>query len=158
MAYLSFWLWLEKYLVTMGPYFGALIPSNIIPWLLTHLHIDINDSILDGENISHAMCWLDEFETINKPKPSCRFHRWYHSRRFHRRYRGFILVGGISDKSLFEINSTTKVCSSWMLMRMDPLLKLLSKTWLAFFLLSDKMKMTIRKAGNLQKPPPRHAI
>ena len=39
----------------------------------------------------------------------------------------FFLVGGISDKSLFEINSYIKVSNSWMLMRMDPLLTLLCK-------------------------------
>ena len=57
--YLSFWLWLEKYLVTMYPYFGRLIPFNFVPWLLTDFacdSIDINDSNLDGENISHARC------------------------------------------------------------------------------------------------------
>ena len=35
--------------------------------------------------------------------------------------------------------------------KMDPLLKLLSKTWLAFFLLSNKIKMIIRKAGQSSK-------
>ena len=52
--YLSFWLWLEKYLVTTDPYFGTLIPSNFVPWLLTHFacdNIDINDSNLDDEKI-----------------------------------------------------------------------------------------------------------
>ena len=63
----------------------------------------------------------------------------------------FLLVGGISDQSLFEINSTIKVSSSWILMKMDSLLELLSKPWLAFFLLSGKMKMTIRKAGHFSK-------
>ena len=45
----------------------------------------------------------------------------------------FLVVGGISDKSLFGINSTFKFSSSWRVLRMDPLLKLLPKTWLAFF-------------------------
>ena len=68
--YLSFWLWLEKYLVTMDPYCGTLIPSNLIPLSLPHFacgNIDINYSILDCENISHATYWTDEFETVNKP-------------------------------------------------------------------------------------------
>ena len=68
--YNSFWLRLEKYLVTMDPYLGTLIPSKfVVPWLLTHFPcdtIDINDSFLDGENISHAMCWLDEFERMQE--------------------------------------------------------------------------------------------
>ena len=34
------------------------------------------------------------------------------------------------NKSLFEIGSKIKVSSSWMLMRMGPLLTLLCKTWL----------------------------
>ena len=45
----------------------------------------------------------------------------------------FILVGGISDKSLFEFNSAIIISSSWISMRADLLLKLLSKKWLAFF-------------------------
>ena len=68
--YLLFWLWLEKNLVTMDPYCGTLIPSNFLPWSLTHFacgNIDINDAILDCEKISHATSWIDEFETINKP-------------------------------------------------------------------------------------------
>ena len=40
----------------------------------------------------------------------------------------FFLVGGISDKSLFEIDS--KISSSLMLMRMNPLPTLLYKIWL----------------------------
>ena len=59
------------------------------------------------------------------------------------------LVGGITDKSFFEINSKIKVSSSWLLMRMDPLLNLLCKTWLSF--LNDKVKITIRKAGQSSK-------
>ena len=55
----------------------------------------------------------------------------------------FFLVGGIFDKSLFEINSKIRVSSSWILMRMDPLLTLLYKTWLFS---SDKVKMTIKEA------------
>ena len=46
----------------------------------------------------------------------------------------FILIEEISDKSLYEINGKIKVRSAWMLMILDPLLKLLSKTWLDFFL------------------------
>ena len=46
--------------------------------------------------------------------------------------QAFLLVGGISDKSLFEMNNKIKVISSWMLMRMDPLLKLMCKTRLSF--------------------------
>ena len=41
--------------------------------------------------------------------------------------RGFFLVGGISDKSLFKIDSKIKVSSSWMLMTMGPFLTLLYK-------------------------------
>ena len=103
------------------------------PGFYTHFtcyNIEINYSTLDGENISHATCWTDESETITRPKPSSRLCPWC---RFHRRYkRVFFLVGGISDKSLLEINSKIKVVSSWMLMRMDPLLTLLCKTWLSF--------------------------
>ena len=35
---------------------------------------------------------------------------------------------GILDKSILEINSTIKFSSSWMAMRMDLLIKVLSKT------------------------------
>ena len=59
-----------KILENMDPDFLTLISSEFVPWLLTHFlcdNIDINDSNLDGENISHATCWTDEFETINKP-------------------------------------------------------------------------------------------
>ena len=123
--YLSFWLWLKKYLVTMDPYFGTLIPSNFVPWLLIHIAcdtIDINDSFLDR--------WCAQVMPITQvPQAS------------------FIWLEGF--KSLFEINSTIKVSTSWM--RMDLLLKLLSKTWLACFLLSDKIKVTIRKAGQSSK-------
>ena len=145
--YLSFWLWL----VTMDQYFGTLIPSNFVLWLLTHLHISINDLIMDDENMSHATCCLDEVESTNKLKASCRFHRWCPSCRFHMRYKSFFWLEGFRMKDLFEINNTIKVSSSWILMRMDPLLRLLSKTWLPFFLLSDKMEMTIMKAGQSSK-------
>ena len=50
--YLSFWLCLENYLVTMDPHFGKLFPSNFVPWLITHFAgstIDINYSNLDSE-------------------------------------------------------------------------------------------------------------
>ena len=53
-TYLSFWLWLQKYLVTRDPSFGTLILSNFVPWLLTHFscdNIDVNYSNLDDENI-----------------------------------------------------------------------------------------------------------
>ena len=81
----------RNYLVTMDPSFWTSIPFNV-PWLLTHFACDniyINDSNLDGVNITHAKCWTNEFETINKPKPSYRFHRWCPSRSFHRRYNSF---------------------------------------------------------------------
>ena len=42
----------KKYSVTMDPYFGTLIPSDFVPWLLTHFacdNIDIDYSILDDE-------------------------------------------------------------------------------------------------------------
>ena len=119
------------------------------PGFYTHFtfyNIDINYLTLDGENISHATCWTDEFETITKPQPSCRLCPWC---RFHRRYkRGFFLVGGISDKSLSDINNNIKVSRSWMLMRMGPLLTLLCKTWL---FLSGKVKMTLRETGHSLK-------
>ena len=109
----------------MDPDFGTLIPSSFVSWLLTHFacyNIDINCSNLNSENISYATCWTDQFETINKAKPSCRFHR---------RYKSFSWVEGFWIMSSF--NNKIKVSSSGMLMRMDPLLKLLCKTWLASF-------------------------
>ena len=63
----------------MDPDFEALIPSKFVPWLVTHFtcdNIDENKSNLDGENISQSTHWTDEFEIINKPKPSYRFHMW----------------------------------------------------------------------------------
>ena len=62
----------------------------------------------------------------------------------------FLLVGGISDKSLFGFNSAIIVSSSWISMRTDPLPKLLSKhDWLSFS--SDRVKMTKRKTGQSSK-------
>ena len=121
--------------------------SNFVPWLLTHFagnNIDINDSNLDSENISRATCWTDEFQTVNKPKPSYRFHRWCPSCRFNRRYKSFFWLEGFWIKTFFEIKRKIKVNNSPMLSRMYPLLNLLCKTWLSF--LSDNVKITIRKA------------
>ena len=70
---LSFWLWLEKYLVNMDSHFGRLIQFNFVPWLLTHFacdNIDINDSNLDGENIS----MLRAEQMILKPSINLSFH------------------------------------------------------------------------------------
>ena len=42
-TYLLFWLWLEKYLFTMDPYYGTLLPFNFVPWSLTHFACDNTD-------------------------------------------------------------------------------------------------------------------
>ena len=49
-----------------GSKFWNIDPIQLRTLVITHiLHtIDINYSNLDGENISHATCWTDEFETI----------------------------------------------------------------------------------------------
>ena len=60
-----------------------------------------------------------------------------------------LLVGGISDKSLFEINIRIKVMNSWMLMRKDPLLKFLYMAF--FFKRQDKGGWTIFKKYHPQK-------
>ena len=55
--YLSFWLWLEKYLVTIDPNFGTLFPPNFVPWLLTHFagnNIDI--SVLQADAAQIRKC------------------------------------------------------------------------------------------------------
>ena len=60
-----------------------------------------------------------------------------------------LLVGGMSDKNFFEIESKIKAYSSWILSRMDPLLNLLCKTCFSF--LSDSVEITIRKAAQSSK-------
>ena len=67
--------------------------------------------------------------------------------------QGFLLVAGISDESLLEINDKIKDSSSWMLMRMDPLLKLLSKNMAGFIFIVTRYEYD-NKEDNLQKPPP----
>ena len=127
-SYLSFWQCLEKYLVTIDPNFGTLIPSNFAPWLLHTVYM--------------LQYWYKLFKSGRwKYFPCYVLNRWNLS--LHAVSRGdvldagstgdtggFFLVGGITDKSLFEINCKIKVSSSWMLMIMDPLLTVLCKTWL----------------------------
>ena len=117
----------------------------------------MNYSNLDGENISHATCWTDEFETINKPKPSCRFHRWCPWCRFyrwcpwcrfHRWYKTCFSLEGFrikaSSKSIvnqsqqcMNVDGNGSVANTFM-QKMD-------------FFLSGKVKMTIREAGQSLK-------
>ena len=71
---LSFWLWLEQYLVTMDPNFGILFPSNFVPWLLTHFagnNIDISESNLDSENISPRAEQMNLQPSINLSLHTC---------------------------------------------------------------------------------------
>ena len=93
---------------------------NIDPiQLRTHFtchNINMNYSNLDGENISHALCWADDFETINKPKPSCRFHGWCPCCRFHRRYkRVFFWLEGFRGKAPSKsiVTSKSSVHECW---------------------------------------------
>ena len=112
----------------MDPDFGTLTPPNYVPWLLTQWscdNIDNNYSNLDAENISHTMCWTDEFEATNKPKPWCR-------------------LGGFRMEA-FKKSIVKKTVSWWMLMGMDPLLKLLYRTRLSFFKRRDEGRTTFKK-------------
>ena len=78
----------------------------------------INLTFLFGnawKNIWHATCWTDDFETINKPKPSCRFHMWCPCCRFHGRYKRFFFwLEGFrrkaSSKSIVTSNSAVLEC------------------------------------------------
>ena len=124
--FLKTWIHIFEYWSHPNSYLGYWhIFHEFVFWLLAHFscdNIDINDSNPDGENISYATCRTDEFETINKPKLSCRLHRWCPSSRFHRwchlcrlhrrcplyslhRWcKSFFLVGGLWIKALSKSN------------------------------------------------------
>ena len=109
--YLSFWLCLENYLVTIDPHFGTLFPYNFVSWLITHFagnNIDINYSNLDGENISRATCWTGEFETwINLSLHTGS--TGDHLCRFNRQYKGFFWLEGFRIKSSLKSKVKSKL-------------------------------------------------
>ena len=153
--YLSFWQCLERYLVTMDPNFRTLIQTNFISWLLTHFtcyNTDKDYSNLDGENISHATCWTDEFEIINIPKPSCRFHRWCPWCRFHRRYNScFFWLEGFRIKASSK-SIVKSIVKSQQFINVDENGSVANAHAqnMAFFW-NDKVKMKIREAGQSSK-------
>ena len=60
----------------MDPYYGTLIPSNSVPWSLTHFARDNIDMLMiQFWTVKTFPMLRAESETINKPKPSRRFHR-----------------------------------------------------------------------------------
>ena len=136
----------------MDTNFGTLIPSNFVHWLLhifNMLQYWYKLFNLDGENISRTTCWTDEFETINKPKPWCRFHRWCPWCRFHRRYKSlFFWLEGFRIKA----SSKSIINQIQQFMNVDENGSVANAFVqnMAFFL-SGKVKMTIREAGQSLK-------
>ena len=100
---LSFWLWLENIWLSWihilegwshsTSYLGYwhILHATILIWKIQIWMVKIF--------AMHTTCWTNEFETINKPKPSCRFPRWCPSRRFHMWFKIFFWLEGFRIKA-----------------------------------------------------------
>ena len=144
-ACLSFWLWLKNIWKTWIQILEHWChPSSY----LGYWHIfqaTIYKLLKSGRwNIFHATCWTDEFETINKPEPSSRFHMWCSSCRFNRLCKRLMWLEGFRIKAILK--SIVKNRGSWMLMGIDPLQKPLF--WAPRWWRWQKGRM-----DNLQKAP-----